>query len=90
MSAGAALNSSSGRGENGFTARASRWGRCGSTVFLRADYILEPYEGIFIPWEVFFPYLVIGFLALCGLAIVTVIFVNTVLKREKAPTLKFK
>ena len=64
--------------------------RDGSTVFLRADYILEPYEGIFIPWEVFFPYLVIGFLALCGLAIVTVIFVNTVIKREKASTLKFK
>ncbi len=62
----------------------------GSTAFLRADYILEPYEGIFIPWEVFFPYLVVGFLALCGLAILAVIFVNTVIKREKAPTLKFK
>ena len=62
----------------------------GSTAFLRADYVLEPYEGFFIPWEVFFPYVVIGFLALGGLSVVVVILVNTVGRREKEPTLKFK
>lgn len=62
----------------------------GSTAFLRADYVLEPFEGFFIPWEVFFPYVVIGFLALGGLSVLVVIIVNTVSKREKEPTLRFK
>ena len=61
----------------------------GSTVFLRADYLLDPYEGVFIPWELFFPYVVIGFLALGGMAVLVVILVNTTSKRDKAPTLKF-
>ncbi len=62
----------------------------GSTAFLRAEYMLEPYEGVFIPWELFFPYVVIGFLGLGGLAVVVVVIANTVIKREKAPRLKFK
>ena len=62
----------------------------GSTAFLRADYVLEPYEGVFIPWEVFFPYVVIGFLGLGGLSILVVILRNTLGKREKEPTLRFK
>jgi len=62
----------------------------GSTVFLSADYVLEPYQGYFIPWEVFFPYVVIGFLALGGISILVVILVNTIGGREKKSTLKFK
>jgi hypothetical protein len=62
----------------------------GSTVFLRANYVLEPYEGLFIPWEVFFPYVVIGFLGLGGISILIVILVNTAGRREKQQTLKFK
>jgi hypothetical protein len=62
----------------------------GSTVFLRANYVLEPYEGLFIPWEVFFPYVVIGFLGLGGISILIVILVNTAGRREKQHTLKFK
>jgi len=62
----------------------------GSTAFLWADYVLEPYEGVFVPWEMFFPYVMIGFLSLGAISIFTVIFVNTVIKREKKPTLKFK
>lgn len=61
----------------------------GSTAFLRSNYILDPYEGVFIPWEVFFPYVVIGFLALGGLSVLVVIIINTVGVREKEPTLKF-
>lgn len=33
----------------------------GDAVFLQAEFLLEPYEGVFIPWDVFFPYVVIGF-----------------------------
>jgi hypothetical protein len=62
----------------------------GSTAFLRADYVLEPYEGFFIPWEVFFPYVVIGFLVLGGLSVLVVVIVNTLGRREKEPTLRFK
>ena len=62
----------------------------GSTAFLRANYVLEPYEGLFIPWEVFFPYVVIGFLALGALTVLVVIIVNTSGRRDKEPTLKFK
>lgn len=61
----------------------------GSTAFLRSNYALDPYEGIFIPWEVFFPYVVIGFLALGGISVLIVIIVNTMVTREKEPTLKF-
>jgi hypothetical protein len=62
----------------------------GSTAFLRANYVLEPYEGVFIPWEVFFPYVVIGFLALGVISVLVVIIVNTSERRDKEPTLKFK
>jgi hypothetical protein len=62
----------------------------GSTAFLRATYVMEPYEGFFIPWEVFFPYVVIGFLALGVLSVLVVIIVNTSGRRDKEPTLKFK
>lgn len=60
------------------------------TIFLQADYILEPYEGVFIPWETFFPYVVIGFLASGLIAILVVIIVNTTKRREKPETYKFK
>ena len=58
-------------------------------LFLQAEYTLEPYEGVFIPWEVFFPYVVIGFLALGGLSIVIVIILNTRKKKEEIPQIKF-
>jgi len=59
-------------------------------IYLQAEYALEPYEGVFIPWEVFFPYVVIGFLTLGGISILVVIIVNTVGGRDKEPTMKFK
>ena len=62
----------------------------GSTAFLRANYVLDPYEGLFIPWEVFFPYVVIGFLALGVISVLVVIIVNSSGRRDKEPTLKFK
>lgn len=61
----------------------------GESVFLGADYVLEPYEGVFIPWETFFPYLVYGFLALGVLSILVVIIVNTSGKGEKPQKLEF-
>ena len=59
------------------------------TIFLQAEYVLEPYDGVFIPWETFFPYIVIGFVVVGLLAILVVIIVNTAGKREKEQTLKF-
>lgn len=59
------------------------------TVYLQADYVLEPYEGVFIPWETFFPYVVIGFLVAGFLAILIVIIVNTRGKREKKREVHF-
>jgi len=59
------------------------------TIYLQADYVLEPFEGTFIPWETFFPYVVIGFLAAGFLSILIVIFVNTMGKREKKREIKF-
>lgn len=61
----------------------------GEVVYLETEYIMEPYEGVFIPWELFFPYVVIGFLALGGLSILIVILVNTTGKREKRQRYKF-
>ncbi len=61
----------------------------GSTAFLRSNFVLDPHEGLFIPWEVFFPYVVIGFLGLGGISVFLIIFFNTVIKRETEPTLKF-
>ena len=63
--------------------------QAGEVVYLEAQYSFEPYEGIFIPWELFFPYVVIGFLALGALSILIVIFVNTAVKREKPQQYKF-
>jgi len=62
----------------------------GSTAYLRANFSLEPYEGFFIPWGVFFPYLVFGFLALCFISILLVIIINsTAKKRSNEPTLRW-
>ena len=55
----------------------------GDAIFIEADYVLEPYEGTYIPWELFFPYVVIGFLSLGFLAILVVIIVNTSKRKEK-------
>ena len=54
-------------------------------ITLTADYVLEPYEGNFIPWEKYFPYAVAGFLGVGGLAILVIIIVNTtnIGKRDK-------
>ncbi len=57
-------------------------------LFLQAEYSLEPYEGVFIPWEIFFPYVVIGFLAAGFLSILFVIIFNTRKKEEKIPRIK--
>ena len=62
----------------------------GETESQRAEYSLEPYEGVFIPWELFYPYVVIGFLALGGIAVLVVIIVNTSGKREKGKEFIFK
>jgi len=62
----------------------------GSTAFLRSNFMLDPFEGVFIPWEVFFPYVVIGFLGLGGISVFIIIIFNTVIRRDKEPTLKFK
>jgi len=59
------------------------------TIYLTADYVLETYEGTFIPWETFFPYVVIGFLAVGFLSILIVIIVNTRKKREKKREIHF-
>jgi len=63
--------------------------QAGESIYLEADYVLEPYEGTFIPWDLFFPYVVVGFLALGGLAILIVIIVNTTGKGEKPKAYKF-
>ncbi len=54
-------------------------------ITLTADYVLEPYEGDFIPWEKLFPYAVAGFVGVGVLAILVVIIVNTtnIGKRDK-------
>ncbi|MEA3326513.1 MAG: hypothetical protein U9R53_04290 [Chloroflexota bacterium] len=61
----------------------------GEIINLQADYVLEPYEGTFIAWETFFPYVVIGFLATGVISILVVIIVNTTGKREKKREIKF-
>ena len=54
-------------------------------ISLTADYVLESYEGNFIPWAKLFPYVVIGFLGVGGMAILVIIIVNTtnIDKRDK-------
>lgn len=49
----------------------------GESIYLEADYILEPYEGYFIPWALYFPYIVYGFLGLSVVSILVIIIVNT-------------
>jgi hypothetical protein len=61
----------------------------GTAINQRAVYTLEPYEGFFIPWEVFFPYVVVGFLGLGGVSILIVIIVNTVGKGKKERRINF-
>jgi hypothetical protein len=61
----------------------------GTAINQRAVYTLEPYEGFFIPWEVFFPYVVVGFLGLGGVSILIVIIVNTVGKGQKERKINF-
>jgi hypothetical protein len=63
--------------------------QAGESVFLQADYVLEPYQGFFIPWETFFPYVVIGFLATGFISILVVIVVNTTGKDEKPRKIQF-
>ena len=58
-------------------------------IYLQAEYALEPYEGVFIPWEVFFPYVVVGFLAIGVLAIFIVIIVNAKQKDNGIQQIKF-
>lgn len=60
-----------------------------NTILLQADYILEPYEGVFIPWETFFPYVVIGFLAAGIIAMLVVVIINTTKRSEKPRKIKF-
>lgn len=61
----------------------------GESIFLQAEYVLEPYEGVYIPWDVFFPYVVVGFLTLGVLSILVVIWVNTRSKGEEEQKLTF-
>ncbi len=61
----------------------------GETIVIEADYSLAPYEGNFIPWATFFPYLVTGFLGLGVVSILVVIIVNTTKKRDKTQKLKY-
>lgn len=58
-------------------------------IYVQAAYKLEPYDGVFIPWEVFFPYVVIGFLSLGILSIFTVIILNSRKKNDDIPKIKF-
>ena len=62
----------------------------GDTIILDADYSLTPYEGNFIPVKLLFPYVVMGFLGLGGLAIVVVILVNTTRLGDKTRKLNFR
>ncbi len=54
-------------------------------ITLTADYVLEPYEGNFIPWEMIFPYAVAGFLGVGVVVILAVVILNTtnIGKRDK-------
>ena len=62
----------------------------GSTAYLKANFSLIPYEGFFVPWEMYFPYVVVGFLSLSVFSILLVIIINTVgKKRDRGPTLKW-
>lgn len=58
-------------------------------LFVQADYVLEPYEGLFIPWDTFYSYVVIGFLAVGAISILVVIIVNTRRKAEEDGKIQF-
>lgn len=60
------------------------------TTVLQADYSLTPYEGNFVPIELIYPYVVIGFLGIGALAIVLVIVLNTTRLGEKSGKLRFR
>lgn len=61
----------------------------GERIVLQADYVLEPFEGTFIPWETFFPYVVGGFLAAGVIVILAVVIVNTTRKGEKPEKIRY-
>lgn len=61
----------------------------GESIFLQADYNLTPYEGVFIPWGVFFPYIVGGFLGLGILSILVIVVVNTRRKTKNPDKINF-
>jgi hypothetical protein len=60
----------------------------GESVYVQAEYRLEPYEGVFIPWDVIFPYIVFGFLSLGLLTVFLVIYFNTRVKKKDDQRLK--
>jgi len=62
----------------------------GEGVFLGAEYRLEPYEGNFIPWDFYFPFIVYGFLGLGIAVILAVIIRNTRGNRNKNQQIKFE
>lgn len=59
------------------------------SIYLSAEYVLEPYQGIFIPWQLYFPYVVYGFLGLGFVSILVVIIVNTRGKRDEEMKIQF-
>jgi len=61
----------------------------GEVYFQSANYVLEPYQGRFIPWDTFFPYVVIGFLVIGVLSILIVIVINTRKKDDGGDKIKF-
>ena len=62
----------------------------GEGIFVGAEYRLESYEGTFIPWDLYFPFIVYGFLGLGIVAILLVIILNTRGNREKNQQIKFE
>jgi hypothetical protein len=58
-------------------------------IFMVSEYRLEPYEGRFIPWELFFPYILFGFLGLGIATILIIVLVNTRRKVEDNPRINF-
>jgi hypothetical protein len=62
----------------------------GEGVFAGAEYRLEPYQGTFVPWDIYFPFIVYGFLGLGIAAIIVVILANTRGKREKNQQITFE
>jgi len=62
----------------------------GEGIFVGAEYRLEPYQGTFIPWDLYFPFIVYGFLGLGIAAILAVILVNTQGNKKKNQQIKFE